>query len=300
MKEHIPVLMNEVLDSLNLTPGAAVLDGTVGLGGHASQILKVIGPKGQLVGIDRDARNLELAEQNLTSYKDQVTLIHDSFGDLAKHDLGPFDGILFDLGFSSVHVDDASRGFSFQADGPLDMRYDTTQEVSAETIVNGWQQNELADLFRVYGEEPRANQIAKAITHERRKDRIVSTKQLADLIESVAPRRGKIHPATKVFQALRMQVNDELGEIDRGLEAAVSLLKPEGRLCVITFHSLEDRLVKQFINNNQELTRVSKKPIRPSWEEQQSNPRSRSAKLRVAEKQGGYGSTIGTNKDKGT
>ncbi len=300
MKGHIPVLMTEVLDSLNLAPGAHILDCTVGLGGHAKAILEKISPNGTLCGFDRDERNLELAEKTLAAFGDRVTFIHDSFANIGAHSLPKMDGILFDLGFSSLHVDDASRGFSFQKDGPLDMRYDTTQETTAETIVNSWPRDGLADLFRVYGEEPASEKIAKEILHSRRRERIVTTKQLADLIERVSPRRGKIHPATKVFQALRMEVNDELGQIKAGLLAAVELLKPEGRLCVITFHSLEDRLVKQLIKNNELLSRVTKKPIRPLWQEQQSNPRSRSAKLRVAKKIGGYEERSGKTKNGST
>lgn len=288
MEGHTPVLAKEVLDGLNLTPGATVIDCTVGLGGHAKLVLEKTDPDGSLIGFDRDARNLERAQEVLLSYTKRVRLIHDSFAHIDLHELPAVDGILFDLGFSSVHVDDASRGFSFQKDGPLDMRYDTTQEITAATIVNNWSPDELSDLFRVYGEEIRAHDIAKAITHARRKERFESTLQLAKLISRVSPRRGKIHPATKVFQALRMEVNDELGQVQLGLEKAVELLKPEGRLCVITFHSLEDRLVKQFIQNNEQLTRISKKPIRAAWEEQRKNPRARSAKLRIAQKQGGY------------
>lgn len=287
MKGHIPVLAKEVMDGLNLTSGNVAIDATVGLGGHAKLILEAVGSTGKLIAFDRDARNLELAEEALEEYKDNLRLIHDSFGNIEAHDIGEVDGILFDLGYSSVHVDDASRGFSFQRSGPLDMRYDTTQEVSAETIVNSWSQDDLADLFRILGEEPRSNQIAKAITHVRRKNRIETTIQLADIIEEVAPRRSRIHPATKVFQALRIQVNEEFEEIKKGLAGAVKVLKPGGRLVVITFHSLEDRIVKQFIKNNLELERITKKPIRPTWEEQKSNPRARSAKLRIAQK-GGY------------
>ncbi|MBU1126688.1 MAG: 16S rRNA (cytosine(1402)-N(4))-methyltransferase RsmH [Patescibacteria group bacterium] len=288
MKGHTPVLIVEVLDSLNLAPGTRILDCTVGLGGHAKAILERTSPNGTLCGFDRDMRNLELARVTLAAFGDRVSLIHDSFANIGAHSLPSMDGILFDLGFSSLHVDDASRGFSFQKDGPLDMRYDITQELTAETIVNSWSREDLADLFRILGEEPKANFIAKEILQSRRKERITTTLQLAEIIERVSPRRGKIHPATKVFQALRMEVNDELGQINYGLKASLELLKPRGRLAVITFHSLEDRLVKQFIKNNEQLSRVTKKPIRPTWEEQKSNARSRSAKLRVAEKIGGY------------
>ncbi|MFH1631669.1 MAG: 16S rRNA (cytosine(1402)-N(4))-methyltransferase RsmH [bacterium] len=284
MTEHIPVLAQEVLDGLNLSSGDTVLDCTVGLGGHAKLILDATGPDGRLLGFDRDQRNLEVAEKVLAGFSDRITLIHDSFGNLASHDLPNIDSALFDLGIASPHVDDPTRGFSFGKEGPLDMRYDQTQELTAEEIVNSWSQKDLADLFYVYGEETRSHQIAKAITHARRKNRIKSTTELASIIEEVNPRRGKIHPATKVFQAIRMGVNDELGEIDRGVKSAIDLLRPEGRIVVISFHSIEDRLVKQLFKTHAQLNIITKKVIQASYEEKRANPRARSAKLRVAEK----------------
>ena len=269
---------------MNLHPGARVIDATLGLGGHAMMILKQIGTNGQLTGFDRDAQNLDLARQQLATYEAQITFINDSFGNMSAHDLQPVDAILFDLGFSSVHVDDASRGFSFLREGPLDMRYDKAQELTAETIVNGWSKDELAELFRVFGEEPRAREIAAAICKGRKKQRIVTTTQFADLVEMVVKRRGRIHPATRVFQALRIVTNDEFGEIKKGLTSAVNLLKPGGRLVVITFHSLEDRIVKQFLKESEGLAVLTKKAIKPTHNEIQSNPRSRSALVRIAEK----------------
>lgn len=278
---HIPVLANEVMEALALAPNQTIIDGTLGLGGHAALILERTSPNGLLIGFDRDARNLATAKDNLAAFGERVRFEHSSFA--AMNTLGfQVDGVLLDLGFSSVHVDDPARGFSFQNDGPLDMRYDTRGQVTAEGIVNSWSRDDLATLFRQLGEEPRAQHAAKAIFEARRGERITSTLQLADIISAVIPRRGKMHPATKVFQALRMAVNDELGEVAKGLEAAKAVLKPSGRLAVITFHSLEDRLVKRWLKDGIDFEVLTKKPIVPGREEILSNPRSRSAKLRVA------------------
>ncbi len=283
MTQHIPVLAKEILDQLQLKPGMTVVDGTVGLGGHAALMLQQIGPNGKLIGFDRDARNLALAKDNLKQFSSQVTLVNDSFAHMSEH-VAQADAILLDLGFSSVHVDDPTRGFSFMTDGPLDMRYDQRQTLTAEAIVNSWSRDELATLFRRYGEEPRAVQIAKAIFEARREQRITTTGQLADIVSAVVPRRGKTHPATKVFQALRIAVNDELGEVEKGLAAVVNVLKPGGRLAVISFHSLEDRTVKLWLKKQETFVSLSKKPIVPTRAEVISNPRARSAKLRVAER----------------
>lgn len=282
--QHLPVLANEVLEQLALKPGDRVLDATLGLGGHAKLMLEVTSPDGHLVGFDRDERNLKIARENLSSFGDRVTFIRDSFANIAEHNVGELDGSLFDLGFSSVHVDDPARGFSFMHDGPLDMRYDTTQELTAEAIVNSWSRDDLTTILRRYGEEPRCHQVAKAIFDARRAERITTTAQLANIVSSVVPRFGKAHPATKTFQALRIVVNDEFGQIERGLTAAIAATKAGGRIAVITFHSLEDRLVKILFKQSEELQLVSKKPITASKEELRGNPRSRSAKLRVVEK----------------
>lgn len=279
---HIPVMINEVLTGLDLHPGDTILDGTVGLGGHAALILERTAPEGELIAVDRDARNLATAQENLRSFGDRVTFVRASYADMAAH-AHDIDGILLDLGFSSVHVDDASRGFSFLHDGPLDMRYDTSKGETAADIVNGATKEELAEMFRIYGEESFAGRIAGAIVAQRRTKKFATTGELAQMIEAMFARRGKAHPATKVFQALRIAVNDELGELKRGLEAAVQTLKPGGRLVIITFHSLEDRIVKQFLKNNEQLE-AQKKAIKPTREETVSNPRARSAKVRVAVK----------------
>lgn len=283
---HVPVLAREVRDGLALTPGATVLDGTLGLGGHAGIILAATAPDGVLIGVDRDARNIAIARENLSAFGDRVRYVNDSFANVAAHHVPRLDGALLDLGFSSVHVDDASRGFSFMHDGPLDMRYDTTQETTAAGIVNGWTRDDLATIFRLYGEDPYAHVVAKAITEARKKEKFTTTGQLASLILSLAGgKRGKIHPATRVFQALRIAVNDELGELTRGLDALTTLLAPGGRLAIITFHSLEDRIVKQFFRDDARLTVLTKKPIVATDTEARENPRARSAKLRIAIKE---------------
>ncbi|MBU0613984.1 16S rRNA (cytosine(1402)-N(4))-methyltransferase RsmH [Patescibacteria group bacterium] len=278
---HIPVLAKEVIDCLQLKPGETVLDATLGLGGHSSMILREIGNAGTLIAVERDSRNLELARKRLASFEQPIKFIHDSFGDIDEYSLPKLDAALFDLGFSSEHVDDASRGFSFMKDGPLDMRYDQNQELTAERIVNGASKDDLADIFRKYGEEVKAREIAKAILEARKKERITTTKRLADIVYLTVKRRGKAHPATKVFQALRIAVNDELGEVEKGINSAVHLLKSGGRIAIISFHSLEDRLVKQMLNADVRMERLTKKPIVASWSEKKSNPRSRSAKLRI-------------------
>jgi 16S rRNA (cytosine1402-N4)-methyltransferase len=280
---HIPVLAKEVLEGLALQPGETVIDGTLGGGGHAALMLAATAPNGRLIGFDRDARNLEIACDGMKGTSDRVTYVHDSFGNMAAH-VQSADAILLDLGFSSMHVDDASRGFSFMKDGPLDMRYDASQGETAADIVNGATRDEIAAMLRIYGEEPFANQIAKAITAQRKVKKFVTTIDLADFISSLSKGRGKIHPATRVFQALRIAVNDELGELERGLKAAESILTPGGRIAVISFHSLEDRMVKQFFKDSLVLEPLTKRPVEGSEEEVRDNPRARSAKLRVARK----------------
>ncbi|EKD47261.1 MAG: Ribosomal RNA small subunit methyltransferase H [uncultured bacterium] len=282
--KHIPVLLKEVLEGLDLSSGNIVVDATLGLGGHTRQILDRIGPAGKVIGFDKDERNIKLAKENLLEVKDRVEFVYSSFAHIGDYVKEPVDAVLFDLGFSSVHVDDPERGFSFMYDGPLDMRYDQDQALSAETIVNGWSKEDLIELFRKMGEEEYAPQIARAIFDARRKERITRTLQLVEVIETVVHRHGKQHPATKVFQALRIAVNDELGEVEQGLESAIKVLKTDGRIAVITFHSLEDRLVKRFFKASDELEVLTKKPIKTSSNEIKINPRARSAKLRIARK----------------
>ena len=287
---HTPVLLDEVLVALEPKSGGVFLDGTVGHGGHAAAILKRTAPTGRLLAFDRDARNLEVAKKRLAFAGNRAVFVKESyanaFGHAERHGFFGCDGILLDLGFSSAHVDDPSRGFSFLKEGPFDMRYDQSQELTAAVIVNGWTENELATIFRLYGEEPEAARFAKTIVQVRRQHRFLTTMDLASHIELVAPRRGKIHPATRVFQALRIVVNEELSELERALPMMVGLLKPGGRIAIIAFHSLEDRIDKQFFRTqkNHTLKILNKHVIAPNKDEQMRNPRSRSAKLRVAEK----------------
>ncbi len=282
--EHIPVMVKEVLEGLQLKAGMTIIDATVGLGGHAKLILDGVGETGTLIAFDRDDRNLTLAKNRLKNSKGTKVFIRDSYANMGGYDLGSVDGILYDLGFSSVHVDDASRGFSFQKDGPLDMRYDITQELTAEKVVNGWSKEDLVTLFRRYAEESLAPQVVNAIFNARRKSRIVTTVQLADIISSVIRRKGRQHPATKIFQAIRIVVNDELGEVERGIQAGINQLKPGGSMVIITFHSQEDRLVKNLLKEAEELEIVTKKPLQPKYDEVRKNPRARSAKVRIAKK----------------
>lgn len=281
---HIPVMATEVMEALALAPGMTVLDGTLGLGGHASLIIEKTGPNGRLIGFDADDRNLALARERLHADAERVTFIHDSYARAAAHDLPPLDAALLDLGFSSVHVDDPARGFSFLHDGPLDMRYDMRQERTAATIVNGATEDELAEILRVYGEEPNARRIAETIVRARKEQQLTTTGDLAALIATILPRRGKTHPATRTFQALRIAVNDELGALEEGLKAITALLRPGAHFAVLTFHSLEDRVVKRFFAEAEDLELLTKKPLLPSREEIVNNPRARSAKLRTVQK----------------
>lgn len=293
MFQHKSVLLQEVLDHLQPEPNQLFVDGTVGQGGHAFAILEralsvVPSNKTRLLAIDRDANNLAIARERLSKFGDSVVFVHDSYANAKIHayanQFTRVHGILLDLGFASSHVDDPHRGFSFRADGPLDMRYDTSKGITASDIVNTWSEDELARIFRQYGEEKQARRVAQAIVAVRAKHQFLKTTELAACVSSVIKSSGKIHPATRVFQALRIAVNDELGELRRALPDLVDLLLPNGKLLVITFHSLEDRIVKQFMKDHTQLRVITKHAIKPSQEEININPRSRSAKLRVAEK----------------
>jgi 16S rRNA (cytosine1402-N4)-methyltransferase len=288
MYNHIPVLLHEVLDYLKPEPNHLLIDGTVGQGGHAKALIERALPVVRLLGIDRDPKNLAIAKENLSAFGDRVVLVQDSFANAKAHAYAhrftSVNSILLDIGFSSLHVDDPARGFSFSNDGPLDMRYDVSQELSAEVIINSWSVDELARIFRVYGEEKNARSIAEAIVAKRAVHRIVRTEELADLISELVPRPRRTHPATKVFQALRIAVNDELGELKRALPEIVSLLASGGRIAIISFHSLEDRIIKQYFKNDPTLKVITKRPLTASKSEVKENSRSRSAKLRVAER----------------
>ena len=310
MKEfhHVSVLLQECIDGLNIKPDGIYVDGTLGGAGHSSQIAKRL-TTGRLIGIDRDPIALEAAGKRLEPYRDRVTLVHSNFCEMAQvlQDLGieGVDGILMDLGVSSPQLDDGERGFSYMVDAPLDMRMNSHDALSAQVVVNTWPQEELKRILYTYGEERYAPQIAAAICRARTQKPIETTLELVDIIRSSMPPaalREKQHPAKRSFQAIRIAVNDELGSVEKAMEVAIPLLNPCGRLAVITFHSLEDRIVKVGMadaakgctcpprlpvcvcGNRPKVKLVSRKPIVASDEELERNPRSRSAKLRVCEK----------------
>ena len=292
---HVPVLLDEVLEYLNVRPGGVICDATLGLAGHSSAIAKRLGGKGKLIGFDRDPEAMEAAKVRLEEVRaelgnemPEVVYIAKAFSEAANViEPGSLDGLLADFGVSSLQLDEAHRGFSFRTDGPLDMRQDTRTGETAEQVVNQEDENELADLIYEFGEERRSRRIARAIVRARP---IRSTAELAQIISAEAPpmKGDKIHPATRTFQALRIRVNNELGEIQSLLKSAGSLLKPGGRLVLISFHSLEDRLVKDAFREAgraKTFEVLTKKPIMSAAQEQMRNPRSRSAKMRAAEKQ---------------
>jgi 16S rRNA (cytosine1402-N4)-methyltransferase len=294
-ERHVPVLLKQAIDFLNLRAGATVADCTLGMAGHSSQIAQMIGPTGHLIGFDRDPEALDLAKVRLArvanelgSQAPQITLIGEAFSSISRHvEPASLDGILADFGVSSLQLDEARRGFSFMADGNLDMRMDTRSGTTAEQVVNEASERELANLIYEYGDERRSRRIARAIVRGRP---IATTGQLARIVAAAAPamKQDRIHPATRTFQALRIFVNRELDEIRALLEAAPTLLKPSGRLVVISFHSLEDRIAKDSLRDGarQKIWEVlTKKPVTPDEEEMENNPRSRSAKLRAAERQ---------------
>jgi 16S rRNA (cytosine1402-N4)-methyltransferase len=288
---HIPVLLQPCLDGLNIDPAGIYLDGTAGGAGHSREIAKRL-TTGRLISLDQDPDAVAVATERLKGLPAQVVQVNfrEAARVLAELGIPAVNGALLDLGVSSHQLDDAARGFSYHADAPLDMRMDQSQDTSAATIVNHYSEKELSQIIRHYGEEPptRAHRIARAIVIKRSKQPIVTTTELADLIAETLPRRGKIHPATRTFQALRIETNDELGQIERTLPLLIKLLAPGGRLAVISFHSLEDRLVKNFlreqINSGLEadLTVLTKHPI--AGTDDVYNPRARSAKLRAAAK----------------
>ncbi len=291
MPGHIPVLLEEILAQLDLKPNDNVVDATLGGGGHASALLETIAPNGRLLGIEWDGRTLEETRKKLERFGSRAMLIRGSYrrleefvGACAFPDIS---GILFDLGYSSFQIDDPDRGFSFRFDGPLDMRYDASGDVTAADIVNTWPKEELIRIFRDYGEERASGRMVAAILQARAYASITTTAQFAAIIASAVPERTrfgkpKIHPATQAFQALRIAVNDELGNVEAVLPQAVRVLKPGGRLAVISFHSLEDRIVKNFFEESKELEVVTPKPIMAGRAELEVNPRARTAKLRVA------------------
>ncbi len=298
---HIPVLVSEVLDGLDVRPGGKYIDCTLGTGGHARRILEKSAPDGRLLGIDVDASAIEVAKNRLAQFAGRSQLVRDNFRQLDKtaseHGFLAADGVLFDLGVSWPQLQEGHRGFSFRQEGPLDMRMDLDGEVTASHLVNQLGGAELARILAEYGEEPKSRAIARAIVRNRP---FRTTLELADVVARVVGRRRRRHPATKTFQALRIAVNAELSALSEALPQALAILASGGRLAVITFHSLEDRVVKTFMaresrdcvcppeipvctcRHRRTLRILTKKPIRPSIEEIKENPRCRSAKLRVA------------------
>ncbi len=306
--KHVSVLLNECIENLNIKPGGVYLDGTLGLGGHSYQIASRL-TTGRLICIDRDETAIERAGKRLAPFGDRVTLVHGNFSDAAQiiDSLGipGVDGMLFDLGVSSPQLDEIQRGFSYMGDAPLDMRMDAGDSLTAYEVVNTWPEDRLNRILWDYGEERYARRISRAILEHRSKKPIATTLELVDIIKGAMPAaalREKQHPAKRSFQAIRIAVNDELGAISQMMETAPDKLNKGGRLCVISFHSLEDRIVKAGIAARengctcpreapictcgfvQTLKSVSRKPILPGAEELEQNPRSRSAKLRVAER----------------
>ena len=291
---HFPVLLEEILSYLQPEAGDVILDATAGGGGHARSILEKVVPGGKVIAVDRDAEAVERARGELEGFRDDLTLVNENFRNidriLASLGIDRINGALFDIGMSSFQVDDAERGFSFRKDGPLDMRFDTSGGQPAADIINSSHADELADIIRRYGEERHAKRIAKAIVEARKRGPIRTTGALTDVItKAVGGRyaRFRLHPAARTFQALRICVNDELGALEEAIGKAAGFLRPSGRVCVVSFHSLEDRVVKRMFRQlaaTGRYSRLTRKPVRPGDEELQPNPRSRSAKLRVIER----------------
>ncbi len=290
---HQPVLVAEVLAYLAPIDGGIYVDGNLGLGGHSTRILEQCKPSGKVIGFDWDASALALAKERLAPFGERLIAVHRNFALLKETllELGikAVDGILLDLGLSSYQLEAGGRGFSFQGSEPLDMRMDQRGAKSAADWVNTATQEELADIFFYYGEERQARRIARFLVEERRREKIVTTDQLVRIVEGAVPRRfrpKKIHVATKVFQALRIAVNGELENLQQILQDGPELIRPGGRFCIVSFHSLEDRLVKRSFLGNPRLHVLTRRPTIPGAEEIEHNPRSRSAKLRVAEVRG--------------
>jgi 16S rRNA (cytosine1402-N4)-methyltransferase len=303
--EHVPVLLSETIDGLSLAPDADCIDGTLGGAGHAAAILRATAPNGRLLGLDADPEALSRAKARLARFGDRAVLVQANFRDMAFvaaiHGFAGVGAVLLDLGISWYQVSSAERGFSFQAEGPLDMRLDSRTPLTAAEIVNEWTADELADVLYRYGEERQSRRLARAIVVARP---LSTTSELAGVVSRTMARRAhhRVHPATKVFQALRIAVNDELGALETVLQQLPELLKPGGRFAVITFHSLEDRIVKRFVQrevrdcvcppdfpacrcgHKATLRAITGRPVCPSDAEIRTNPRSRSAKLRIAER----------------
>lgn len=308
MAVHISVLLDECINALNIDPDGIYVDGTLGLGGHSSEIVKRLN-KGKLIGVDRDESAIERSFERLKDYKDKIELVHGNFSEipsiLERLNVDKVNGVLLDLGVSSPQLDEAERGFSYMQEAPLDMRMNKQESLSAWNVVNEWPQERLERILWDYGEERYSRRIVASIIKSRETNPIETTTQLVEVIKSAMPGqalREKQHPAKRTFQAIRIAVNDELGEVEEAMSSIPDVLTIGGRLAVISFHSLEDRIVKSSIARRENgctcpreapictcgfvrtLKSVSRKPILPSQEELENNPRSRSAKLRVAER----------------
>jgi 16S rRNA (cytosine1402-N4)-methyltransferase len=293
---HVPVMLSEVLDYLKLAPGQIIVDATLGTGGHSVEILKRITPGGRLIGIDRDENSLAICRQRLMEFKDNTEFVHANFADLdlvmANLGVEKIDGIVFDLGISSYQLHDAQRGFSFQEEGPLDMRLDKSSYISAYDLINNLNENEISQLLWNFGQERWHNRIARLLIQERRNEPISTTKQLANLVMRAIPQRYRrsyyrIHPATRTFQAVRIAVNRELEILENAIKKAVDLLRKQARICVISFHSLEDRMIKhtfRALKAEGLIEIITAKPLTPGFREIEVNPSSRSSKFRVAER----------------
>ncbi len=278
---HIPILAQEIKDLLLTKADGFYMDATLGLGGHAKYFLSFLGPQAKIYGYDKDAAAIKMAEERVNDAR--LITVNKSYT-LADTVV---DGALFDLGLSSYQLDDGTRGFSFMHDGPLDMRFDTSAKLTAQEVVNSYPFEDLERIFTEYGEEPNAAKIARAIVGARREARITTTKKLAEIISSASPRQGKLHPATNVFQAIRIEVNGEMKAVEDIGRVIERVINPGGMAAVITFHSLEDRVIKNIfktLDKTGHWKLVNKKVIIPSYEETKHNPRSRSAKLRVIER----------------
>ncbi len=287
---HKPVLVDEVLRYLELKPGAVVVDGTLGGGGHAEAMLAQIGPVGKLIGFDQDEEAIKRCQEKFEGEK-RIEIVHSNFRGmnqvLKELHISGADAVLLDVGISSFQIDTAERGFSFQKEGPLDMRMNFTEGQTAADLVNYLPAKELDRIFFELGEERHARKVTRMICERRTKKKFETTQDLAHAVEQIVPRQGRLHPATRVFQGLRIAVNDELGALQEGMSAGFDFLNEGGKMAVISFHSLEDRLVKNFFRDKMRASEgflINKKPITPTLDEVRENSRSRSAKLRVIEK----------------
>lgn len=295
-KLHVPVMLEEVLEYLNLAPGKIIVDATMGNGGHSREILKRITPGGRLIGIDRDENSLNICRQRLAEFKDNTEFVHANFSDidqvLGNLKIDKVDGIIFDLGISTYQLLDSQRGFSFQEEGPLDMRMDKNSYICAYDLINNLNENEISQMLWNFGQERWHNRIARLLVQERKNEPIATTKQLANLVMRAIPYRYRksyyrIHPATRTFQAVRIAVNRELEILESAIKKAVDILKKQARICVISFHSLEDRVIKHTFRAMAAdgiIDIITTKPLTPRMSEIETNPSSRSSKFRVAER----------------